>query len=254
MEQPKRTNVQRPQNVRRRRKKRRAPVKELAICAAIIFLAGFLLGFLVRGAFLPKEETPTETTTVPVQTTETVPQPPVPVEDWRLVLVNAQNKLPEGFSVSLTKLPDGLEIDKRCYSDLQAMLDACKAEGLYPRLEAAYRTEEQQSEQFEAKIRELRDQGMKPAEAEQKAAQSVAAPGHSEHQLGLAVDIADADAQLWLMEHSWEYGFLLRYPEGKTAQTGFDYDPGHYRYVGREVAAEMWEAGLCLEEYLAQFQ
>lgn len=252
MDKTQRTNVQRPQNVRRRRKKRRAPVKELAICAAIIFLAGFLLGFLVRGAFLPKEETPTQTTTEPVQTTQT--PSPAPVTDWRLVLVNAENPLAEDFTVSLTKLPDGLEIDKRCYSDLQAMLDACKDEGLYPKLEAAYRTAEQQSELFEARVRELQEQGVKPAEVEQKAALSVAAPGCSEHQLGLAVDIADADAQAWLMEHSWEYGFLLRYPSDKTAQTGRDYDPGHYRYVGREAAAEIWQAGLCLEEYLAQFQ
>ena len=255
MEQPKRTNVQRPRNVRRRTKKRRTPVKELAICAAIIFVAGFLLGFLVRGAFLPRTETPKETTPAPVQTTtEPKPQPPIPLTNWRLVLVNAANKLAEDYSVSVTKLPEGHEVDKRCYSDLRAMLDACKAAGLYPRLEAAYRTAEQQAEYFEAKIRELREQGMKSAEAEEKALRIAAQAGYSEHQLGLAVDIADEDARQWLMEHSWEYGFILRYPEGKTDQTGRDYDPGHYRYVGKEVAAEMWESGLCLEEYLAQFQ
>ena len=71
MEQKRQRAVQqqRPRNVRPRRKKRRAPIKELAICAAVIFVAGFLLGFLVRGAFLPKEEKPAETTQPPVETT-----------------------------------------------------------------------------------------------------------------------------------------------------------------------------------------
>ena len=122
---------QRPQNARTRRKKRRAPIKELVICAAVIFLAGFLLGFLVRGAFLPKEEKLAETTLPPVATTtEPKAQPPVPLDDWRLVLVNAQNPLPESYAVSMTQLSDGLQVDKRCYSDLQAMLDACEATGL----------------------------------------------------------------------------------------------------------------------------
>ena len=92
----------------------------------------------------------------------------------------------------------------------------------------------------------------------------MAIPGTSEHQLGLAVDIvdkhsqvldnsqADTPAQQWLMEHSWEYGFILRYPEGKSEITGIIYEPWHYRYVGKEAAAEIHELGLCLEEYLTQ--
>lgn len=250
-----RMQQQRPQNVRPRRKKRRAPIKELAICAGVIFLAGFLLGFLVRGAFLPKEEKPAETTQPPVETTtEPKAQPPVPLDDWRLVLVNAQNPLPEDFAVSMTKLSDGHEVDKRCYSDLQAMLDACEAAGLYPRLESAYRDREEQNRRIDEEVARLVGEGMNHAKAEQEALKSMAAAGCSEHHLGLAVDIADKDAQQWLQEHSWEYGFILRYPGDKTAETGLAYDPGHYRYVGREAAAEMWETGLCLEEYLRQYQ
>ena len=250
-----RTQQQRPRNVRPRRKKRRAPIKELAICAAVIFLVGFLLGFLVRGAFIPKEEKPAETTQPPVETTtEPKAQPPVPLDDWRLRLVNAQNPLPEDYAVSMTKLTDGHEVDKRCYSDLQAMLDACTAAGLYPRLESAYRSPEEQDARFDQEMAKLLEEGMNHAQAEKETAKTVAAAGCSEHHLGLAVDIADKDAQQWLQEHSWEYGFILRYPGDKTEQTGYSYDPGHYRYVGREAAKEMWETGLCLEEYLAQYQ
>lgn len=255
MEQTRQKTAQRPQNPRPRRKKRRAPIRELAICAAVIFVAGFLMGFLIRGAFVPKEEKPAETTVPPVETTtEPKAQPPVPLDDWRLVLVNAANPLPESYSVSMTQLSDGLQVDKRCYSDLQAMLNACTAAGLSPRLESAYRDWAQQNERFDQEMARLVAEGMNHAQAEKETAKTVAEAGCSEHHLGLAVDITDKDAQQWLQEHSWEYGFILRYPGDKTAETGYSYDPGHYRYVGREAAKEMWESGLCLEEYLRQYQ
>ena len=56
--------------------------------------------------------------------------------------------------------------------------------------------------------------------------------------------------QQWLIAHSWEYGFVLRYPNGKSDVTGIIYEPWHYRYVGKEAAREIHETGLCLEEYL----
>ena len=92
----------------------------------------------------------------------------------------------------------------------------------------------------------------------------MAPPGTSEHQLGWAVDLVDASyqvltekqaampAQMWLMEHSWEYGFILRYPVNKSGVTGIIYEPWHYRYVGREHAKAIYESGLCLEEWLEQ--
>ena len=99
-----------------------------------------------------------------------------------------------------------------------------------------------------------------------KAKKWVAVPGTSEHQLGLAVDIIDSNygylddyqasmpTQKWLMEHCWEYGFILRYPEGTTEITGIIYEPWHYRYVGVEVAMEMKQLGVTLEEYLGAVQ
>ena len=56
--------------------------------------------------------------------------------------------------------------------------------------------------------------------------------------------------QKWLMEHCWEYGFILRYPSDKSEITGIGYEPWHYRYVGRETALAMRDSGQCLEEYL----
>ena len=52
------------------------------------------------------------------------------------------------------------------------------------------------------------------------------------------------------MKHSWEYGFILRFPTGKSDVTGIIYEPWHYRYVGKEAAKEIYDRGICLEEYL----
>ena len=65
---------------------------------------------------------------------------------------------------------------------------------------------------------------------------------------------ANTATQQWLMTHCWEYGFILRYPKGTTNHTGIIYEPWHYRYVGLEMAKEITESGLTLEEYLGATQ
>ena len=89
-----------------------------------------------------------------------------------------------------------------------------------------------------------------------------ARPGHSEHQTGLAVDLDDSgDCYLaacfgqtpsgrWIAAHAAEYGFVIRYPEGKQGVTGFMPEPWHLRYLGTGVATELYNSGLSLEEYL----
>ena len=78
-------------------------------------------------------------------------------------------------------------------------------------------------------------------------------PGRSEHQLGLAVDINGGTYEIytWLQENSYKYGFIFRYPGGKSHLTGTAEEVWHYRYVGVEAATEMYEQDICLEEYLA---
>ena len=81
----------------------------------------------------------------------------------------------------------------------------------------------------------------------------VALPGTSVHELGLAVDINGAVYAIypWLQEHSYEYGFIFRYPEDKQDLTGVAEEVWHYRYVGKEAAQAIHDQGICLEEYLA---
>lgn len=82
-------------------------------------------------------------------------------------------------------------------------------------------------------------------------------PGHSEHQTGLAFDIGsitndygETAAGKWLAAHAHEYGFIIRYPLGKEDITGYQYEPWHVRYLGVSLATDVYESGLCLEEYL----
>ena len=125
-----------------------------------------------------------------------------------------------------------------------------------------YRAQETQQSLYDNKVQRLISSGMSEDEAKIEAAKAVAIPGTSEHQLGLAVDLVDAnmqdltsaqestETQKWLMANSWRYGFIHRYPNGKTDITGIIYEPWHYRYVGTKVSMAMKDTGMCLEEYV----
>lgn len=192
---------------------------------------------------------------------EPVPEE-MPEENWQLRLVNPWNPLPEEFSVELRSLKNGLKVDARIYDDLNAMLIDCWAAGLKPVVCSAYRPHATQVRLYNNKIARLRAAGWSPETAPAEAARWVAVPGTSEHQTGLALDLVSMDYQLldekqaetpeqqWFMANSWKYGFVLRYPADKCDITGIGYEPWHYRYVGREAAAEMYHSGQCLEEYL----
>ena len=185
-------------------------------------------------------------------------------DEWNLILVNPWNPVPDDYTVNLVPVQSGHFVDARCYPDLQRMLDDCSEAGLYPLICSSYRTQQTQQELFDERVDELTAQGYKLKNAYEIAATSVANPGTSEHQIGLAVDIVDKNHQLldrtqettlvqqWLMENSWKYGFILRYPDGTSDLTGIIYEPWHYRYVGKKAAKKIHKRGICLEEYLAE--
>jgi hypothetical protein len=115
---------------------------------------------------------------------------------------------------------------------------------------SAYRTIAQQKEILEDRSEEHMEGGLPYAAAYAKARETVALPGTSEHHLGLAVDLLGDEAIAWLTEHCWEYGFIVRYQGDKAHITGIIDEPWHFRYVGVDVALDMKDSGLCLEEYL----
>ena len=176
--------------------------------------------------------------------------------EWNLIVVNRWNPIPENYSVELTVLSNGQKVDSRVYPYLQEMFDAARADGIYPIVREGYRTEEEQQEILDDKIQAYINEGYSQWRAERNAKEWVALPGTSEHQLGIAVDInadkskcTNDDVYAWLAENAYKYGFILRYPLDKQEITGTSYEPWHYRYVGVEAAQEIYEQGICLEEY-----
>ena len=188
-----------------------------------------------------------------------LPEPPdVDVNSWELVLVNATHPIsadyePELAAVSESQCPQ----DARIYDALSAFAADCQAQGLPVLLGSGYRSYYIQSQTYEAKAAEY---------GYETAATIVAPPGTSEHQTGLCCDITDylrqpmvpsvlsqTETYQWLYAHCQDYGFILRYPEGKEAVTGIIYEPWHFRYVGTEAAAYIMANDLTLEEFLALY-
>ena len=171
---------------------------------------------------------------------------------WNLRLVNGDHPIPEDYEIELAEVPGGEQVDTRIYDALMELLEDAEAEELGPIVVAGYRTQETQQRIMDEMVADYLAQGYSQEEAEDLAKGWVAIPGCSEHQLGLAVDINGAvyDIYPWLAEHSWEYGFIVRYTEDKVDITGCQPEEWHLRYVGKDAAKEMYESGQCLEEYL----
>ena len=187
-------------------------------------------------------------------------------ESWMLMLVNKENLLPDDYRIETRKLSNGLSVDTRIYDPLMEFLEAGNEAGCALLVCSAYRSQERQTELYEADIAKYMGMGYSYKEACAITEQTLAVPGSSEHQAGLAVDIvtarhqvlndafADTKAGKWLAAHAHEYGFILRYPKDKEDITGIDYEPWHFRYVGKDAAERIYETGSCLEEYLEDME
>ena len=176
------------------------------------------------------------------------------------LMVNRWNRIPEGYTVELQYTPYGYQVSVECYDSLMTMLQDCCEAGFDPYLIVGYRSNERQHTIFQRYFAMYLAQSNDYGTACYLTKLRVADPGTSEHELGLAVDIRDGHydssslheyhSLYWLSEHCWEYGWILRYPTGKSDITGIMYEPWHFRYVGVELAMELKDSGLCLEEYL----
>ena len=250
---------------RRRQRRYREAMRNRAIAAVV--LVALIVGavFIVKGCkkdeTLPADDRQEQQTDTPEGNTQ---EPPVNVDDELLTVVNPWNPLPEDWVSDLVTLSDGRRVDSRCYEAFEEMMAACRDAGYAPFLCSAYRTQETQQSLYDNKVQRLMNSGMGEEEAKVEAAKAVAIPGTSEHQLGLAVDIVDAnmqdltdeqektETQKWLMANSWRYGFIHRYPNDKTDITGIIYEPWHYRYVGKAAAQDIFNRDITLEEYVGK--
>ncbi|MBO4360376.1 MAG: M15 family metallopeptidase [Eubacteriaceae bacterium] len=182
-----------------------------------------------------------------------------------LVLVNRDNPLPEDWEEHLeceyfvNAVGDTVAVEKTAYAEYLRMKETLEKENIFVDLDSAYRSVKVQQETWDEFM-------VKYGEEYTKA--YVAVPGYSEHHTGLALDlflIVDGKIiyenedlvtypEIWARIHELapEYGFILRYLEGKEDITGYNYEPWHLRYVGPGIAREITDDGLTLEEYLEQ--
>lgn len=194
-------------------------------------------------------------------TDETVEQK-LTADDWRLLLVNKQHPVPENYTFTPGKITGNMKCDARIIDDLMAMMEAAKADGINLMVCSPYRDYNRQTVLFNRKIDYYMNKGYSYLEAYKISSITVTVPGASEHQIGLALDIVsdiypyleiefgETQAGKWLNKHSCEYGFILRYPLGKEYITGIQYEPWHFRYVGKEAATAIMSQGITLEEFL----
>lgn len=179
------------------------------------------------------------------------------------VLINKQFALPDEYEPQDLVYPDVRftfkeKIEKRMMrkeaaAALEDLFEGAEKDGIYLAGVSAYRSHSTQTALFNRYVAK---------DGEEVAKTYSAVPGHSEHETGLAIDVSGSDGKCaaescfgdtkeaaWLADHATEYGFIIRYPEGKEAITGYKYEPWHLRYVGKEIASDIGERGITLEEY-----
>ena len=182
------------------------------------------------------------------------------LNDWNLFLVNPDHTIDENWApADLKSLGNDQSIDSRAYSAYNAMVKAAKKDGVSLWAVSGYRSYSKQNRLYNNRVTRSKNENpsFTQAQAEADAAQHVARPGTSEHQIGLAVDFnsvetsfASTKAGKWLKQNAAQYGFILRYEKEKQSLTKVTYEPWHYRYVGAKHALTMQEKGMCMEEYI----
>lgn len=187
-------------------------------------------------------------------------------EDWNLILVNPDQALPADFDIELVEVDNEQKIDSRIVEAWTSWKEAALQAGHRLFFASGHRDVSRQESNFNRTVQEHMAEGMTEEEAIEKAKEYLTEPGHSEHHTGLALDIVDEEwivsgqglepeydqeaSQQWLVSTMADYGFILRYPEGKEEITGINYESWHFRYVGVESAKFMEENDLTLEEYV----
>ncbi len=164
-----------------------------------------------------------------------------------MILVNKEYAVPSDFGGE----------NEEAITALNALYAASEADGLPMYTVSGYRSYATQESVYAGHVERRGQEGADLVSAR---------PGHSEHQTGLAFDVNGSDSSTvlatrfgeteefrWLDEHMADYGFILRYPEGKTDWTGYAYEPWHIRYVGVELAQKIHESGLTVEELIAKY-
>jgi D-alanyl-D-alanine carboxypeptidase len=188
---------------------------------------------------------------------------PLPEADSPGVLVNKRHGLPPGYAPrdlifpkvrTLTGMKSKRYLLRReAAQALERLFAAAEREDIYLASVSAYRSSSAQAAVYGQYVH---------TEGSRRASSYSASPGHSEHETGLAVDLSGSDGRCavqdcfadtkeakWLAKHAHRFGYIIRYPRGKEEITGYQYEPWHLRYVGRDLAGQLAAEGITLEEY-----
>jgi zinc D-Ala-D-Ala carboxypeptidase len=239
-----------------------------AVAASVVLLVVLFVARLVSGGGGGDDE-PVQAAAVETTTTTTPAAPPCregdlpvaqdPINEWDSVIVDPERALPATFgptdlvNVAEAGFPLGAAVRRIVLDDLRELREAAEANGTPLAVLVGYRSYQQQADLFARRTDQM---------GEIETRSRVAQPGHSEHQLGTAIDVADEGATdvdqtwaatpagQWVAGNAHKYGFVLSYPQGAPERTCFDFEPWHLRYVGRERAAQVIASGRTLREVL----
>lgn len=223
---------------------------------AILVVAGAVLA-LHENATAPSQPATTEKNTT--KSNETVEKTPAfnknqfsttdPSSIW--MVTNKKLALPSSYAPADLTIVGSQQMRNEAAQHLKDLLSSGTKSGFVFKTISGYRSYANQTSTYNGYV----------ARDGQEAADTYSArPGHSEHQTGLAMDIGtgvcdleicfgDTDAGKWLAAHAYEYGFIVRYQKGKEPLTGYQYEPWHLRYVGKDLASQIQANGQTLEQF-----
>lgn len=183
--------------------------------------------------------------------------------DWRLQIANYHLQLAEDYEPGeLVMIENWQFVDERIEGPLRELFRDARNAGYGLYFCSGFRDYDTQASIYWRNVNNYMYSGYSYEQADALTRRSVNVPGASEHQLGLTADILEYAGQdmmsyiggsglmAWLEKNCTKYGFIIRYPEGKSEITGVDYEPWHLRYVGSAAAEYITQNGLCLEEFL----
>lgn len=246
------------------RAKRRMAAKAVTLLTVIVFLSAvYILGRPSPRASSPTSSAPIAKSAAPSYPGFNKAQYPLDKADSLWVVVNKGRILPAAYVPANLVAPDvplngssasdNMHLRQDAASALAIMAKAADTEGVHLMLISGYRSYYTQKSVYDGYVA---GQGQAAADA------SSARPGHSEHQTGLAADLGvvggacqldqcfgQTPAGQWLASKAYRYGFVVRYPAGKEALTGYEYEPWHVRYVGTALATQLYGNGQILEQF-----
>ncbi|MFL8800628.1 MULTISPECIES: M15 family metallopeptidase [unclassified Clostridioides] len=235
-------------------------MKKFKLILAIIIVV-FISVFISKNKFLIKDKTPTGTAQfASEEDVESNSQNKNHSNSIaNILLVNKTNGISKDYApenitkVNIPFVEEATEEEKQMAGEpakaVEDLVKQANEEGIQFLGSSAYRSYNTQQDTYTKRVK---------SQGQEKADEYVAKPGHSEHQTGLCIDLTNPERwfvgstkeAIWLAENAHKFGFIIRYPKGKEDITGTAYEPWHIRYVGKDIAEEIYSRGLTLEEYL----